>query len=58
MKRRIIMGCVKINPEALKWARIDSGYTYSNLPNKIKSKFPEWESGNVMPTWNQLCGTV
>jgi len=52
------MGCVKINPEALKWARIDSGYTYSNLPNKIKSKFPEWESGNVMPTWNQLCGTV
>lgn len=49
------MGRVKINPEALKWARIDSGYTYSNLPNKIKSKFPEWESGNVMPTWNQLC---
>lgn len=49
------MGRVKVNPEALKWARIDSGYDYSNLPNKIKSKFPEWESGRLMPTWNQLC---
>lgn len=49
------MGRVKINPEALKWARIDAGYDYSNLPNKIKPKFEEWETGKTMPTWNQLC---
>ena len=49
------MGRVKINPEALKWARIDAGYDYSNLPNKIKPKFEEWESGITMPTWKQLC---
>ena len=49
------MGRVKINPKALKWARIDSGYDYENLPNKIKPKFEEWESGKLMPTWNQLC---
>jgi len=52
---RYNMGRVKINPEALKWARIDSGYTYNNLPNKIKPKFKDWETGKVMPTWNQLC---
>lgn len=49
------MGRVKINPEALKWARIDAGYDYSNLPSKIKPKYEEWESGKTMPTWNQLC---
>lgn len=49
------MGRVKINPEALKWARIEAGYDYSNLPKKIKPKFNEWESGQTMPTWNQLC---
>ena len=49
------MGIVQINPEALKWARIDAGYEYSNLPNKIKPKFKEWENGKLMPTWNQLC---
>ena len=49
------MGRVQINPEALKWARIDAGYEYSNLPNKIKPKFKEWENGKLMPTWNQLC---
>lgn len=49
------MGRVKINPKALKWARIDSGYDYDNLPNKIKPKFRQWESGKLMPTWNQLC---
>ncbi len=49
------MGRVKINPEALKWARIDAGYDYYNLPNKIKPKFKEWESGRLMPTWKQLC---
>ena len=49
------MGRVKINPEALKWARIDAGYDYYNLPNKIRPKFKEWESGRLMPTWKQLC---
>lgn len=49
------MGRVDINPEALKWARIDAGYDYSNLPNKIKSKYRQWECGEKMPTWNQLC---
>ena len=48
------MGRVSINPKALKWARIDAGYDYSNLPNKIKPKYAEWESGKLMPTWNQL----
>lgn len=49
------MGRVKINPKALKWAREEAGYDYSNLPNKIKPKFEEWESGKTMPTWKQLC---
>ena len=49
------MGRVKINPEALKWAREDAGYDYVNLPKKIKPKFKEWESGKTMPTWKQLC---
>lgn len=49
------MGRVKINPEALLWARIDAGYDYHNLPNKIKPRFKEWESGQTMPTWKQLC---
>lgn len=49
------MGRVEINPKALKWARIDAGYDYSNLPNNIKTKFKDWESGKTMPTWNQLC---
>lgn len=49
------MGRVKINPKALEWARIDAGYDYSNLPNKIKPKYRDWESGKLMPTWNQLC---
>lgn len=48
------MGRVKINPKALEWARIDAGYDYSNLPNKIKPKYKDWESGKLMPTWNQL----
>ncbi len=49
------MGRVKINPKALEWARIDAGYEYSNLPNRIKPKYKDWESGKIMPTWNQLC---
>lgn len=49
------MGRVRINPQALKWARIDAGYNYSNLPSKIKPNFKKWESGELMPTWNQLC---
>ena len=47
------MARVKINPKALKWARIDAGYDYSNLPNHIKEDFEELENGK-MPTWNQL----
>ena len=49
------MGRVDINPEALKWARIDAGYDYSNLPNKIKAEYRQWECGEIMPTWNELC---
>ena len=37
-RRRHNMGRVAINPKALKWARIDAGYNYSNLPNKIQTK--------------------
>lgn len=48
------MGRVKINPKALQWARIDAGYDYSNLPENIKPKFEDWETGKTMPTWKQL----
>ncbi|MBE6494693.1 MAG: ImmA/IrrE family metallo-endopeptidase [Methanosphaera stadtmanae] len=49
------MGRVKINPEVLKWARIDAGYTFQTLPIKLQKNFVEWESGTKNPTWNQLC---
>ena len=44
----------KINPNVLKWARIDAGYDSSNLPKTIKKNYKKWETGEVKPTWNQL----
>ena len=49
------MGRVKINPEILKWARVDAGYTFQTLPKKLQKNIVEWESGTKSPTWNQLC---
>lgn len=49
------MGVVKINPEILKWAREDAGYTFENLPNNFRKNFQYWENGERNPTWNQLC---
>lgn len=51
----IKMGRVKINPEMLKWARLDSGYTLQTLPKKFQNNYNDWETGKKMPTWNQLC---
>jgi Zn-dependent peptidase ImmA (M78 family) len=45
---------VKVNPEMIKWARVDAGYDSTNLPKNIRKKYEEWESGKVNPTWNQL----
>jgi len=44
----------KINPDIMKWARIEAGYNKKNLPKKFKDKFEKWENGSVEPTWNQL----
>ena len=44
----------KINPNIMKWARIEAGYNKKNLPKKFKDKFEKWENGSVEPTWNQL----
>ncbi|MDR0911907.1 MAG: ImmA/IrrE family metallo-endopeptidase [Methanobrevibacter sp.] len=43
-----------INPEVLKWARIDAGYDESNLPKNLLKNYQKWENGSVKPTWNQL----
>ena len=48
------MGRVKVNPKMLKWAREDAGYNYNNLPKSLRDNFLKWESGEVLPTWNQL----
>ncbi|MDG3546619.1 ImmA/IrrE family metallo-endopeptidase [Methanobacterium formicicum] len=45
---------VRINPEMLKWARIDAGYDSTNLPKNLRKKYQDWESGKIDPTWNQL----
>ncbi|MDR0912471.1 MAG: ImmA/IrrE family metallo-endopeptidase [Methanobrevibacter sp.] len=43
-----------INPEILKWARINAGYDESNLPKNLLKNYQKWENGSVKPTWNQL----
>ncbi len=49
-----IVDRVKINPQMLKWARLDAGYTENNLPKHIKKNYKKWEQGSMLPTWNQL----
>ena len=44
----------KINPDIMKWARIEAGYNKENLPKRFQDKFEKWEDGSVNPTWNQL----
>ena len=44
----------KINPNLMKWARVEAGYNKKNLPKRFKDKFEKWEDGSVEPTWNQL----
>lgn len=45
---------VKVNPEMIKWARIDAGYDGTNLPKKLRKSYQDWESGKINPTWKQL----
>ena len=47
----------KINPEMMKWARKRAGFINGyedTLPKNIKSRYESWESGEKIPTWNQL----
>ncbi len=44
---------VNINPELIRWARERAGYSLDELSLRFK-KLPEWESGAVRPTLNQL----
>ena len=44
----------KINPDIMRWARIEAGYNKKNLPKKFKDRFEKWENGSVEPTWIQL----
>ncbi|MEK7486743.1 MAG: ImmA/IrrE family metallo-endopeptidase [Planctomycetota bacterium] len=44
-----------INPVVLKWARESGGFTLGDISNQQGfSKFPEWESGKILPTYTQL----
>ena len=44
---------VPVNPGLLRWARERAGVALGDLEAKFK-KFPEWESGELQPTWKQL----
>lgn len=46
---------IPITPEVLKWARESAGYELEQLASKQGfSKFPEWETGELSPTYPQL----
>ncbi|MCY4673979.1 MAG: XRE family transcriptional regulator [Bacteroidetes bacterium] len=47
------MARVPVKPELLYWARKRAGITQEDLARKFK-KLPEWESGDVNPTFKQL----
>lgn len=42
-----------INPEVLKWAREQAGYSIDEITSKYK-KYPNWESAASMPSYSQL----
>lgn len=42
-----------VNPEMIKWAREDAGYSLDDLPEYL-SKAKSWESGEITPTWADL----
>jgi len=44
---------VKVNPKMIKWARLDAGYSFEDLPLTLKNA-PKWESGDLLPSWNDL----
>ncbi|MDR3223295.1 MAG: ImmA/IrrE family metallo-endopeptidase [Methanobrevibacter sp.] len=44
---------VNVNPEMLKWARINAGFEFDDLPKSLKN-VPLWEEGKIKPTWNDL----
>ena len=51
------MSVVKINKDMMIWARKYAGYVNGyekDLPDYIKNKYESWESGDELPTWNQL----
>ena len=46
-----------VNPDMMKWAREYAGFTggyEEELPKRIRNKYELWESGEKVPTWNQL----
>lgn len=45
---------VDVNPKVLEWAREKSGYALDTLPEAMRDNVKKWESGTVLPTWNQL----
>lgn len=46
-----------INPKMMKWAREYAGFVggyEEELPKQIRDKYESWESGEKVPSWNQL----
>lgn len=46
-----------VNPEVLRWARLESGFTVDEIAQRLNTK-PEsvdaWETGDRQPTLGQL----